>query len=161
MPEARLFSSFWMAGFESACHITRRGVRLDMIQATQHDRFLDEDYANLAHFGIGSVRDTVRWHLIESRPGVFDFASMDLMIEAAAGESLVERERLRRNLVHVVVLVGRQPTAEVHAGRQSRIVASNSSAARRRGPGSSASAASMAAAKSAGASAILASPRSP
>lgn len=83
MTEARLFSSFWMAGFESACHITRGGVRLDMIHATQHDRFVDEDYANLAHFGIRSVRDTVRWHLIESKPGVFDFASMDLMIEAA------------------------------------------------------------------------------
>src|SRR5689334_23939893 len=83
MSEARLFSSFWMAGFESACHITRRGVRLDMIHATQHDRFVDEDYANLAHFGICSGRDTVRWHLIESKPGVFDFASMDFMIAAA------------------------------------------------------------------------------
>jgi beta-glucosidase/6-phospho-beta-glucosidase/beta-galactosidase len=83
MPEARLFSSFWMAGFESACHITRQGVRLDMIHATQHDRFVDQDYANLTRLGIYSVRDTARWHLIESRPGVFDFASMDIMIDAA------------------------------------------------------------------------------
>lgn len=41
----RIFSSFWMAGFESACHINGKGIRLDMIHATQHDRFVDEDYA--------------------------------------------------------------------------------------------------------------------
>ena len=38
----RLFSSFWMAGYESACHINQQGERLDMIAATQHDRYLDE-----------------------------------------------------------------------------------------------------------------------
>ena len=33
-----LFSSFWMAGYESACHINRRGQRLDMIAATRRAR---------------------------------------------------------------------------------------------------------------------------
>lgn len=79
----QVFSSFWMAGFESACHVNRKGVRLDMIRATQHDCFIDEDYANLAGFGIRSVRDTVRWHLVEQTAGVFDFTSMDPMLRAA------------------------------------------------------------------------------
>ena len=61
-----LFSSFWMAGYESACHINRRGERLDMIAATQHDRLLDDDYARLRSVGIGAARDTVRWHLVET-----------------------------------------------------------------------------------------------
>jgi beta-glucosidase/6-phospho-beta-glucosidase/beta-galactosidase len=78
-----LFSSFWMAGFESACHINLKNARLDMIAATQHDRFADADYARLRQVGITSVRDTVRWHLVEPRPGVFDFSSLDGMLAAA------------------------------------------------------------------------------
>jgi beta-glucosidase/6-phospho-beta-glucosidase/beta-galactosidase len=83
MSDRQIFSSFWMAGFESACHVNSKGVRLDMIHATQHDRFLDQDYANLTHMGIRSVRETVRWHLVEPTPGEFDFTSMDPMVEAA------------------------------------------------------------------------------
>jgi beta-glucosidase/6-phospho-beta-glucosidase/beta-galactosidase len=84
----RVFASFWMAGFESACHITRQGVRLDMIAATQHDRFVREDYARLVDVGIRSVRDTVRWHLVERSPGAYDFSSMDPMIDAAREEGV-------------------------------------------------------------------------
>ena len=81
-PSSDLFRSFWMAGFESACHVNSCGERLDMIAATQHDCFVREDYARLRGFGIRSVRDTVRWHLIE-RSGGFDFSSMDPMLDAA------------------------------------------------------------------------------
>jgi beta-glucosidase/6-phospho-beta-glucosidase/beta-galactosidase len=84
-----LFSSFWMAGFESACHINRRGTRLDMIAATQHDGFAEEDYARLRQVGISAVRDTVRWHLIERAPGHYDFSSLDGMAAAA------ERQRMQ------------------------------------------------------------------
>ena len=35
--------SFWIGGFESACHINRAGCRLDLAAATQHDRFADAD----------------------------------------------------------------------------------------------------------------------
>jgi beta-glucosidase/6-phospho-beta-glucosidase/beta-galactosidase len=78
-----LFSSFWMGGFESACHINRKGRRLDMLAATQHDRFADGDYARLRQVGISSVRDTVRWHLVEQAGGSFDFSSMDVLFDAA------------------------------------------------------------------------------
>ena len=72
-----------MGGFESACHINRHGQRLDMLAATQHDRFVEDDYARLREVGITSIRDTVRWHLIETAPGVFDFSSLDPMLAAA------------------------------------------------------------------------------
>jgi len=78
-----LFQSFWMAGFESACHINRRGERLDMMAATQHDRFVDDDYARLRTVGITSARDTVRWHLVERHPGTYDFTSVAPMVAAA------------------------------------------------------------------------------
>ena len=55
MHRPSIFSSFWIAGFESACHITRQGHRLDMIAATQHDRFVEEDYVRLRQVGITSV----------------------------------------------------------------------------------------------------------
>ena len=76
------FLSFWMAGFESSCHINRKRHRLDMLAATQHDRFAEADYARLRQVGIRSVRDTVRWHVIE-RNGQFDFSSLDGMLSAA------------------------------------------------------------------------------
>src|SRR5687768_4976438 len=80
---APLFRSFWMGGFESACHINRKGRRLDMIASTQHDRFIEQDYAQLLQFGIHTVRDTARWHLIEQRPGTYDFSSLDPQLDAA------------------------------------------------------------------------------
>jgi len=78
-----LFRSFWIAGYESACHITRSGMRLDMLAATQHDQQIDEDYARLEPMHIGTVRDTVRWHLVEPTPGEYDFSSMAPYLEAA------------------------------------------------------------------------------
>jgi beta-glucosidase/6-phospho-beta-glucosidase/beta-galactosidase len=78
-----MFASFWMAGFESAYHINRSGHRLDMIAATQHDRFADEDYGRLRQLGIASVRDTARWHLIERSAGQYDFSSLEPMLSAA------------------------------------------------------------------------------
>ena len=77
-----LFRSFWQAGFESACHINRAGVRLDMLAATQHDRQAAADYARLRSLGIQVARDGVRWPLIE-RGGAFDFSSLAPMVDAA------------------------------------------------------------------------------
>jgi len=77
-----LFSSFWMAGFESSCHINLNGDRLDMLAATEHDRQADGDYARLREVGISTARDTLRWHLID-RPGGYDFSSAIGMVNAA------------------------------------------------------------------------------
>lgn len=81
--EDPLFRSFWLAGFESATHITDCSERLDMIAATQHDRFVDEDYARLLPHGFRAVRETMRWHLIERRRRAFDFSSVDPFVAAA------------------------------------------------------------------------------
>ena len=78
-----IFRSFWFGGFESACHINRAGVRLDMLQATQHDRFVAEDYDRLRAMRIGTVRDTVRWHRVELVAGQYDFSSVDPYVDAA------------------------------------------------------------------------------
>jgi beta-glucosidase/6-phospho-beta-glucosidase/beta-galactosidase len=82
MTKSALFRSFWMAGFESACHINRSGTRLDLICATQHDRHVDEDYAALLPWNIRAVREGMRWHLID-RGGTYDFSSLHPMLAAA------------------------------------------------------------------------------
>ena len=78
-----IFRSFWMGGFESACHVNEAGVRLDMLEATQHDRFVGEDYASLRSMGITTARDTIRWHRVEAVRGAYDFSSVDPYIDAA------------------------------------------------------------------------------
>jgi beta-glucosidase/6-phospho-beta-glucosidase/beta-galactosidase len=77
-----LFDSFFLAGFESACHINKTGVRLNMLEATQHDRQVSQDYELLRSFNIRTVRDGTCWPMIE-RAGGFDFSSVVPMLEAA------------------------------------------------------------------------------
>ena len=78
-----LFNSFWQAGFECSTHILKGGKRLDLVAATGHDRFADEDFARLAEMGIRTAREGLRWHLIETRPGQYDFTSAQRLLEAS------------------------------------------------------------------------------
>lgn len=81
-PKGAAFASFFMGGFE--CSSKRRvdGVQLDLISATGHERFARADYRALAGFGIRTVRDGLRWHLIETAPFQYDWGSLRPMLEA-------------------------------------------------------------------------------
>ena len=81
-PPSRIFRSFWIAGFESACHVNRHGVRLDLVAATQHDLEIEADYRRVAELGFLTVREGMRWHLID-RGGHHDFGSVIPMLRAA------------------------------------------------------------------------------
>jgi beta-glucosidase/6-phospho-beta-glucosidase/beta-galactosidase len=78
-----LTKSFWIGGFECSCHCRPDGQRLDLLAATGHDRFAAADYRRLRREGIGAARDGVRWHLVESSPGRYDFSSLLPMVRAA------------------------------------------------------------------------------
>lgn len=80
---AALFKSFLMAGYECSSQRRRDGKRLDLADATGHARWASNDYAQLAGLGIGCARDGLRWHLIESRPGHYDWSSFLPMLRAA------------------------------------------------------------------------------
>lgn len=54
-----------------------------MLAGTQHDLRASEDYARLRELGITTVREGIRWPLIEREPGRFDFSSLDGMAVAA------------------------------------------------------------------------------
>jgi glycosyltransferase involved in cell wall biosynthesis len=85
LPSANpLFQSFFQGGFECSTH--RRAHdrrRIDVIAATRHDVLARSDYALLAEHGIRTVRDGVRWHLIEREPGCFDWSSLIPQLDAA------------------------------------------------------------------------------
>jgi hypothetical protein len=86
----RPFASFFMGGFECSAHRRLDGERLDLIRATGHDRLAESDYLTLAEYGIRTVRDGVRWHLVEASPGRYDWSSLAPQLEAArAGRTQV------------------------------------------------------------------------
>lgn len=82
-PPSPLFRSFFLAGFECSTHRNMSRRRLDMIAATRHDILAYEDYSQLAEHGIRTARDGVRWHLVETAPGQYDWSSVLPMLRAA------------------------------------------------------------------------------
>src|SRR6266849_3072293 len=83
-----LFPSFFLAGFECATPINRHGRRIDPLAATEHDRRAREDYQALQRVGINTVREGVRWNLIDRRGhgdfrSQYDFRPLRPFVEAA------------------------------------------------------------------------------
>lgn len=78
-----MFKSFFMGGFECSTHCLQDGTRLDLIAATRHDETVYLDYLRMQTMGIATVREGVRWHLVEQIPGHYDFSSVMPMIHAA------------------------------------------------------------------------------
>jgi hypothetical protein len=78
-----LFRSFFLGGFECSTHRRRDGRRLDLLQSTRHDELALSDYRLLQRHGIATARDGLRWHLIESEAGTYDFTSATGMLRAA------------------------------------------------------------------------------
>ena len=82
------FATFFQAGFECSSHRRRDGVRLDLIRATGHDRHVLNDYRQCKSLGFGTIRDGLRWHLIEQSPGKYDWSSWLPALEAAEAVGL-------------------------------------------------------------------------
>jgi beta-glucosidase/6-phospho-beta-glucosidase/beta-galactosidase len=77
------FASFFQAGFECSSHRRQDGVRLDLIRATGHDKHVLGDYRQCRELGFRTLRDGLRWHLIEKVPGKYDWSSWLPALEAA------------------------------------------------------------------------------
>jgi glycosyltransferase involved in cell wall biosynthesis len=78
-----VFRSFIMGGFECSTHRLRSGKRLDLLNASQHDRYVRQDYKRLQQYSIQTARSGIRWHLIEPTPGRYDWSSVLPMLTAA------------------------------------------------------------------------------
>lgn len=79
---SRVFRSLLMGGFECSAH-RQDGQRLDLLASTGHDQHAAADYRALAAHSIRTVRDGLRWHLIERVPQHYDFSSFLPMLRAA------------------------------------------------------------------------------
>jgi beta-glucosidase/6-phospho-beta-glucosidase/beta-galactosidase len=77
------FKTFFMGGYECADMINKRRQRVDLLTATRHDQFVDEDYRLLKNLGICTVREGIRWSVVEKEPFVYDFAEVKNRILAA------------------------------------------------------------------------------
>ena len=100
-----------MGGFECSSHRLKSGRRLDLIGSTKHDHLSLPDYRRLADFGIRTVRDGIRWHLIEQRPNQYDFSSVLPMIRAA-------REARSEDLTRVVRLLREQGVGTIRVATE-------------------------------------------
>jgi len=77
------FQSFFMGGFECSTHRNLSRTRLDMVSSTKHDCYVLKDYQRLNSIGIKTVREGIRWHLIERRQDLYNFSSVLKIIKAA------------------------------------------------------------------------------
>ncbi len=116
MSESRLpLRSYWIGGFESACHINRAGCRLDLAHATQHDRHADADYRLIAAEGMRSAREAVPWHRVDTG-GRYDFSCIEPLLAAAAANGV----QVLWSLCHWGWPDGLDPLAPEFVGRMAR-----------------------------------------
>lgn len=77
-----------MGGFECADQINRSGIRINLMQETEHDSRVKEDYKLLSDLGIKVVREGICWSKVETAPYTFDFSSLAPLFEAADAEGI-------------------------------------------------------------------------
>ena len=78
-----MLRSFFFAGFECATGYNAGGEWIDQIAATQHDKYVDEDYRRLREVGIQTAREGIRWPYVDFR-GHLDFSSVIPFVKAAS-----------------------------------------------------------------------------
>jgi beta-glucosidase/6-phospho-beta-glucosidase/beta-galactosidase len=84
-PEADegVFPTFFMAGFECSTFVWKDGQRKDYVVLTGHDRHLEQDYDRVMELGIGTVREAIRWHLVDRGGGRYDWDTVRRVIDSA------------------------------------------------------------------------------
>ena len=76
------FKTFWMAGYECTDQINAFGNRVDFLKITGHLSKIDEDYRDLNILKIKTVREGIRWSVVEKVPYQYDFSTVEEMIIA-------------------------------------------------------------------------------
>jgi beta-glucosidase/6-phospho-beta-glucosidase/beta-galactosidase len=77
-----------MAGFECSTHRRSDGTRVDVVDGTNHLESAFSDYQLMKVHGMTTVRDGLRWHIIEPVKGARDWSSFTLLAEAAENASV-------------------------------------------------------------------------
>lgn len=70
-----------MAGYECSDKLNLHRQRVDLLQATGHLQLMDADYQGLQPFGIKTVREGIRWSVVEKRPYEYDWSAVQVMLQ--------------------------------------------------------------------------------
>ena len=82
LPTDNPFASFWWGGYECTDQLNAFGNRVDFLPLTGHLQLLDADYQDLKPFNIKTVREGIRWAMIEKTPYQYDFSTVRTMLRA-------------------------------------------------------------------------------
>lgn len=77
-----------MGGFECADHQNAFGERIDLVQLTGHDRFINEDYQRLTEVNIKTIREGIRWSFVEKKPFDYDWVQVEEIILNATNNGI-------------------------------------------------------------------------
>lgn len=75
------FKSYWMGGYECSDKINCFGNRVDLLSESGHLNQLRDDYALLKPFGIKTVREGIRWSVVETSPYNYNFDTVKMMMD--------------------------------------------------------------------------------
>lgn len=75
------FLSYWMGGFECSDKINCFGNRVDLLKETDHIGQLKSDYTMLQQININTVREGIRWSVVETKPFCYNFDTVKYMME--------------------------------------------------------------------------------
>lgn len=82
------FQSFWMAGFECTDQLNCFGNRVDFINITGHLKMIDEDYKMISSMNFKTVREGIRWSVVEKKPFQYDWSDVEKIIVAAKANDI-------------------------------------------------------------------------
>lgn len=80
--------TFRIGGFECADQQNAFGIRVDLAKASGHVQYLNEDYALLKDLNIKTVREGIRWSLVEKEAYVYDWSYVDTLIDAGHNQQV-------------------------------------------------------------------------
>lgn len=82
MPQP-FFKSYFQGGFECADQVNRHAIRVNLLQETEHDIRIEEDYRLLNDLNIFTAREGICWSNVEKEAGFFDFSEVLVRMKAA------------------------------------------------------------------------------
>ena len=82
-PDAAIFATFFMTGFECSTFVWKDRERKDYVTATGHDRHLERDLGFAMDLGFGVVREAIRWPQVDLGNGRYDWSSVKAVQDAA------------------------------------------------------------------------------
>lgn len=83
-----VFSSFMMAGYECTYALAENKRRLDLLAATKHDEYCEEDYRLIKDVGMRTVREGLSWNQIDKGNSVYDFSRFEKIMQMGKKENI-------------------------------------------------------------------------